>query len=77
MIGALDSEATAAMMEAFNKACQSLHDWRQPDVITDLFPSGLSKLLRWVSATLINFVNGPSNHWGSARALVRHDADVR
>ena len=35
-IGALDLEAIAVMTEAFNKACQSLHDWGQPDVITDI-----------------------------------------
>jgi hypothetical protein len=36
LTGAMDREATAVMMEAFNKACQSLQDWGQPDVITDI-----------------------------------------
>jgi hypothetical protein len=36
MRGAMDREVTAVMMEAFNKACQSLHDWGQPDVITEV-----------------------------------------
>jgi hypothetical protein len=36
MIGALDYEAAAAMTEAFNKACEALHDWGQPDVITNI-----------------------------------------
>ena len=34
--GILDSEAAAVVTEAFEKACQSLHDWGQPHVISDV-----------------------------------------
>jgi hypothetical protein len=34
MIIGSNSEEIAAMIEAFDKACQTLHDWGQPDVIT-------------------------------------------
>ncbi len=32
-LAAFDHEATAAMAEAYEKACRSMHDWGQPDAI--------------------------------------------
>jgi hypothetical protein len=33
--GAFDHEATAAMAEAYDAACQSIDDWGQPDIIKE------------------------------------------
>jgi hypothetical protein len=35
VIGAFDPEATAALTAAYRKACQSMHDWGQPDIIKE------------------------------------------
>jgi hypothetical protein len=59
MIIGSNSEEIAAMIEAFDKACQTYTTGGSPTSSLVLLPSGLSKQLRWVSATLINFVNGP------------------
>ena len=32
LVEAFDQEATATMTEAYEKACQSMHDWGQPDI---------------------------------------------
>ena len=34
--GASDSDTTRAMGEAFERACQSLHDMGQPDVVKEI-----------------------------------------
>jgi hypothetical protein len=36
VIGAFDPEATAAMTAAYGKACQSMHDWEQPEILKDI-----------------------------------------
>jgi len=33
--GAFDHEATAAMAEAYDRACRSIDDWGQPDIIKE------------------------------------------
>jgi hypothetical protein len=35
-VGAFDHEATAAMAEAYDTACQSMDDWGQPDIIKEI-----------------------------------------
>jgi hypothetical protein len=36
VIGAFDPEATAAMTAAYGKACESMRDWGQPDVLKEV-----------------------------------------
>ena len=43
-LAAFDDETTAAMSEAFEKACQSMHDWGQPDNINKIIAKRIAKL---------------------------------
>jgi hypothetical protein len=44
MIAGFDSEATAAMAEAYDKACQSMHDWGQPVIIGEIIARRIIQL---------------------------------
>jgi hypothetical protein len=41
---AFDEEATAAMAEAYDKACQSMHDWGQPDIVKEIIAKRIIEL---------------------------------
>jgi hypothetical protein len=36
VIGAFDPDETAVMTAAYGKACQSMHDWEQPEILKDI-----------------------------------------
>jgi hypothetical protein len=44
MIAEFDPEATAAMMEAYDKACRSMHDWGQPVVMREIIAKRIIQL---------------------------------
>ena len=39
-----DDEATVAMAEAYDKACRSMTDWGQPDVIKEIIAKRIVEL---------------------------------
>jgi hypothetical protein len=43
-LAAFDDATTKAMGEAFEKACQSMHDWGQPDNIKEIIAKRIVKL---------------------------------
>ena len=44
--GEFDYEAPAAMAEAYDKACRSMHDWGQPDIIQEIIAKRISAVAR-------------------------------
>jgi hypothetical protein len=41
-----DFKATAAMGEAYDKACQSMHDWGQPEIIKEAIARRIIEMAR-------------------------------
>jgi hypothetical protein len=44
MIAGFDAEAAAAMAEAYDKACRSMHDWGQPVIIGEIIAKRIIQL---------------------------------
>jgi hypothetical protein len=44
MTAAFDPEATEAMMEAYDRACRSMHDWGQPVIIREIIAKRIIQL---------------------------------
>ena len=45
-VEAFDNQATAAMTQAYEKACQSMRDWGQPDILKELIAKRIIDLAR-------------------------------
>ena len=43
-VEAFDQEATATMTEAYEKACQSMRDWGQPDILKEIIAKRIVEL---------------------------------
>ena len=67
--GAFDREATAAMAEAYDRACRSIDDWGQPDIIKETIAQRIIKVSRRKASVIrVVCVNEPSARWATAKA---------
>jgi hypothetical protein len=52
---AFDHNATRAMGKAFDRACHSLHDIGQPDLVREIIAKRIIEVLATASATPMNY----------------------
>ena len=52
-----DCRTTAAMGEAYDKACESMQDWGQPEIIKETIAKRIIEVRNGASLTPIKFVS--------------------